>query len=219
MKICSIIPARGGSKGIPNKNIKLLCKKPLVCHVIDTSNNSFIGKENTYVSSDSEEILSIASAYGANPILRPKEISEDSSKSEDAILHFLDQVECDICVFIQPTSPLLKPHYINEGIEKIINDPNLTSVFSVYKESWSGTWSKNREPIGWDPQNRPMRQDAGDIFIENGAFYITRTSAIIKHKLRYFNPYDFVVMKKEDSFEIDTQEDFDLVEKIMKTKN
>jgi len=217
MKIVSVILARGGSKGIPNKNIKELNGKPLIKYTIDASINSIVG-DNTYVSSDSDKILTTAYGLGAIPIKRPHGISGDLDKSELSLIDFVNRVSSDIVVFIQPTSPLVTSEYINEGINILIDNKNLNSVLSVYKEHWTPKWDKNRNPISWDIHNRPMRQEVESSFIENGALYISRTNLIIKNKLRYSPPFDFIIMKQEDSFQIDTVSDFKLVDKLIKIK-
>ena len=141
-KIVSVILARGGSKGIPQKNIVDINGQPLISYTIETSINSNVSK--TWVSTDDDEIKSISLKYGAKVLDRPLKYATDISKSEDALLHFANNVDFDILVFIQPTSPLLKPKYINEGIKMI---DQYDSVFSVYKEHWLPRWSKDIKPI------------------------------------------------------------------------
>lgn len=187
MKIRSIIPARGGSKAIPKKNITLIDGKPLLAYTIEASLNSVVGAE-TYVSSDSEEILSVAEECGAKSVRRPAEIATDTSQSEETLLHFLESHPCDILVFIQATSPFLKAEHLNAGIQKLIDNPNLNSVFSVFRENWLPLWSTDRTPVDWDIERRPMRQQVPERYVENGAFYISRTEAVLKHRLRYWPP-------------------------------
>ena len=121
MKIVTVILARGGSKGIPNKNIKNLNGKPLIQYAIDASKMSIVGEE-TYVSSDSEKILEIAERLGAKTIKRPNNISDDLDKSELALLDFVNRVDSDIVVFIQPTSPMISAGDIDEGILMLSGD-------------------------------------------------------------------------------------------------
>ena len=101
MKTVALILARGGSKGIPNKNIINLKNKPLISYVINAANKSHC--DETWVSTDSNEIKKIAQSYGANVIDRPKELSEDYSKSEEALVHFSNNIEYDILIIIQTT--------------------------------------------------------------------------------------------------------------------
>lgn len=214
MKIKSIIPARSGSKGIPNKNIANLNGKPLLYYTINASLHSMVGLE-TYVSSDSDEILNVAQQLGAQTIKRPSEISQDKSKSEETLLHFLDQQECDILVFIQPTSPLLLPKHINQAIDYLLQNTQLNSAFTVFKEHWLPRWSANRQPVNWDINARPMRQDVEEQYVENGACYVSRADIVKKTKLRYSYPIEFVVMENHESFQVDTYDDFYLVSKLL----
>ena len=141
INIKTIILARGGSKGIPQKNIINLNGKPLIAYTIESAKKS--RANNIYVSTNCNNIKNIAIQYGAKVISRPENMSEDSSKSEEALIHFSHNQNFDILVFIQPTSPLLLPEDINAGLDMIsIYD----SVFSAYKEHWVPRWNINATP-------------------------------------------------------------------------
>ena len=210
MKIVSLILARGGSKGIPSKNIIDLNGKPLISYTIEASQKSNVN--STWVSTDCPKIKTISEKLNANVIDRPKVISGDFSKSEEALLHFAKQIDFDILVFIQPTSPLLKAEDINKGIELLLNDNDCNSVFSVYKQHWLPRWSLDMKPISWDVNNRPMRQEVNEEYIENGAFYITKKADLLNSKLRYSGKKNVVVMPYLRSFQIDTLDDLNLIE-------
>jgi CMP-N,N'-diacetyllegionaminic acid synthase len=216
MKIVTVILARGGSKGIPNKNIKKLNGKPLIQYAIDASKMSIVGEE-TYVSSDSEKILEVAERLGAKTIKRPNNISDDLDKSELALLDFVNRVDSDIVVFIQPTSPMIRAEDIDKGVLMLRDDESLNSVLSVYEEHWTPRWGNNRQPINWDIYNRPMRQEVENNYVENGTFYVSRTKLIKENKLRYTAPFDYVVMSQENSFQIDSLDDWKLISKILKS--
>ena len=211
MKICSVILARGGSKGIPKKNIVNLKGKPLLQYTIEASLKSDI--DETWVSSDCVDIRCVASQCGARTICRPDKISQDDSKSDDALIHFCEIVNFDILVFIQPTSPLLLAGDINKGLELI---KNYDSIFSVYKDHWIPEWDLDMTPHNWDLNNRPMRQDVPETYVENGAFYITTRDALLKSKLRYSGKIGVVEMPKYRSFQVDTIDDLSLVEKLIR---
>ena len=214
MKIVSVILARGGSKEIPNKNIISLNGKPLLSYVIGASKNADI--DETWVSTDSKKIKEVAQLCGAQVIDRPDNISGDFSKSEEALKHFSDNVNFDILVFIQPTSPLLNASDINRGLQLFRNKRyNYDSVFSAYKEHWIPKWSMNIQPINWNIDNRPMRQAKEDKYIENGAFYITSREQFLKSNLRYGGNIGIVEMPNYRSFQIDTLNDLKLIEKIL----
>ena len=210
MKVVSVIPARGGSKGIPLKNIVELGGKPLISYTIEASKQSNV--DETWVSTDSNDISSVSRTYGAKIIDRPYEISKDTSQSEETLLHAAYQVDFDILVFIQPTSPLITSEDINKGLEMM---DEYDSVFSVTKEHWIPRWTMNVEPFEWEIDNRPMRQDKPEMYVENGAFYITKRKNLLDSKLRYSGKKGVVEMPLSRSFQIDTQEDLELMEKLI----
>ena len=217
MKIVSVILARGGSKGIPKKNLSNINGKPLIYYTINTSLSAEI--EETWVSTDCEEIAKTSIDLGANILKRPHNISTDTSPSEDTLLHFADNVNFDILVFIQPTSPLLSPEYINKGLD-MMNDYD--SVFSAYTEHWYPKWTNQEfptldkcKPNNWDINNRPRRQDVEEQYVENGAFYITTKQDLLDSKLRYSGNIGIIEMPLWRSFQIDTLEDLNLIEKLI----
>jgi CMP-N-acetylneuraminic acid synthetase len=210
MKIKSLILARGGSKGIPNKNIISIKGKPLLSYVIKTALQSLAN--DVWVSTDCKKIASVAKEYGSKVIDRPKEISKDKSKSEEALLHFANNVDFDILVFIQPTSPLLLPEDINKGLSMMLD---YDSIFSAYKEHWIPRWNINGCPYNWNIYNRPMRQDMPEQHVENGAFYITTKKALLESQCRYSGKIGIVEMPMLRSFQIDTPEDLELIKKLL----
>tara|TARA_B100000029_G_scaffold501802_1_gene575958 strand:+ start:492 stop:1130 length:639 start_codon:yes stop_codon:yes gene_type:complete len=212
MKIVSVILARGGSKGIPNKNIMLLKNKPLIQYSIDASLSSKV--HTTWVSTDCESIKNIALQCGANVLDRPIELASDTSPSEDALLHFSDNVDFDILVFLQPTSPLISYQDINKGLDELISK-GYDSLFSVYREHWIPRWSLNVKPENWDINNRPMRQNMDELLVENGAFYISTRTQLLESKLRYGGRIGYIEMPLHRSFQIDTYDDIELVKKIL----
>ena len=125
-----------------------------------------------------------------------------------------DAQDFDVMIFIQPTSPMIKSKYINEGI-KMIKSGKYDSVFTVTKEHWTPRWNSNVEPVDWDIHNRPRRQDKEDLYIENGMFYITKRDNLLTSKLRYSGRKGFVKIPLTDSFQIDTREDLDLIRKLI----
>ena len=210
MKIVSVILARGGSKGIKKKNIIEIKNKPLIAFAIEASNNSLV--DETWVSTDNEEIAYVSGKYGANILNRPKELATDTSKSEDALVHFANNVDFDILVFIQPTSPLLSETYINDGIKMM---DEYDSVFSAYREHWIPRWTLDSKPIDWDIYDRPRRQDVDVSYVENGSFYITTKENLLRSNLRYSGKIGVVEMPLGESFQIDTMEDLNFIKKII----
>ena len=188
MKTVTIIPARGGSKGIPQKNIIDVNGKPLIYYSMLASIKSEVGQD-TYLCTDSEEIMSSAcmalyhTAKFGKYLKRPDELCDDIIMPEPTLVWFADKVEFDVLVFIQPTSPLIKPEYINTGI-KMMKTGNYDSVFTVTEEHWIPRWSEDVKPIDWDITSRPRRQDKPKSCIENGMMYITTREQLLKSGLR-----------------------------------
>jgi len=212
MKIVSVILARGGSKEIPSKNIINIKGKPLIYYTIKASQESNV--QETWVSTDCAKIKKVAQKFNANVLDRPKIISQDFSKSEEALIHFSEKIEFDVLVFIQPTSPLLKSKDINKGI-RLILDEGYNSVFSVYKQHWIPRWTIDIKPINWKTDSRPMRQEVNEEYVENGAFYITTKTSLLKSQLRYSGKKNIVVMPLSRSFQIDTLEDLKLIQGLL----
>jgi len=210
MKIVSLIPARGGSKGISNKNIIDVNGKPLIYYTIEASLSSAHISE-TWVSTDCDNIAKISDNYGARVIQRPKELANDIIMPDASLVHFANNIEFDILVFIQPTSPLVETKYINEGIQLM---EKYDSVFSVYQEHWLPRWENNK-PYKWDINNRPRRQDAKELYVENGAFYITTKESLLESKLRYSGNIGMIEMPFAKSFQVDSLDDLEIVRRLL----
>ena len=209
-KIVSLITARGGSKGIPKKNIINIKGFPLISYTIKESIKS--GVHETWVSTEDKEIKNISEKYGTKVITRPNELSNDIIMPDAALVHFAENYEFDILVFIQPTSPLLDSKYINQGLNML---KNYDSVFSAYKEHWQPRWTKAFQPQEWDIKKRPRRQDKQELLVENGAFYITTKENLLESKLRYSKNIGIVEMPYYESFQIDNRDDLQLIKKLL----
>lgn len=224
-KFLAIIPARAGSKGIPNKNIIAICGKPLIAYTIEA------GKKSKYIdeiviSTDSEIIKTIAEQYGAKvPFLRPTELSNDRSKSIDVVIHALEyyknnNITFDYIILLQPTSPLRTFKNVDEAIKKLI-EGNGTSLVSVCKTEQNPIFMRSiqngklKEVMKFEGTSF-RRQDLPDFYIFNGALYINSYDMLI-HQKKFVDadtmPY---IMDKESSADIDTLLDARLVELIMK---
>ena len=212
-KAVAVILARGGSKTIPQKNIINVNGKPLLHYSALASLNS--DTHETWVSTDCPETKAIAVTVGCKVIDRPFDISGDKSKSDEALVHFAENVDFDILVFIQPTSPLIELTDINAGLFKI---KNCDSVFSVFEEHWLPRWTLKLNPIDWDIDKRPMRQDIEPDYVENGAFYITTRTQLEKTGCRYGGKMDIVKMPNYRSFQVDNEDDIILIENLLKNK-
>ena len=215
----SIILARGGSKGIKNKNTKLLNKKPLIYWTIQQSIQSSKIKE-TYVSSDNKKILEISKKCGAKIILRPKKHATDNSSSEEAWLHavkFLKnkKIKFNNVVGLQPTSPLREKKDIDNAIE-YFEKKGLDSLFSSQKIKDHFIWKKikNKLVANYNYKKRKPRQKIQDQYLENGSIYIFNLKKFLKYKNRLFGKIGTYEMKKHLSHQIDDIEDFKIVEKL-----
>jgi CMP-N,N'-diacetyllegionaminic acid synthase len=210
MKIVSLIPARKGSKGIKNKNLINLLGKPLIYYSIKSSLKSIV--QETWVSSDSDKILNISEKYGAKTIKRPLKYSSDTATSESVLLHFAQNVDFDIIVFIQCTVPLIKSKDINKGIKKMKNYDSIVSVSETHQMFWN-----SKSPL-YNIYKRQRRQKSSSKFIETGSFFITTRKNLLKYKNRISGNIGFVEIPKHRSFDIDIYDDLKLVELIMKNE-
>lgn len=221
MKILCVIPARGGSKGIPKKNIINFVDQPLISHSITQSLKSkYI--TDVVVSSDSDEILKISETYGVIALKRPDEISTDTSSSESALLHTIESLNgnYDYVVFLQATSPLRTTEDIDNCIETLINN-NLDSVFSASILEDMLIWklsNETLESVNYDYKNRKRRQDSEIQYVENGSIYVFKKEGFIKNKNRLFGKIGLSLMDSWKMFEIDSLEDLELCELIFKNK-
>ncbi len=220
MNIISIIPARGGSKGLPNKNKRQFLGHPLVAHSIMYSQASKI-ISNTYVTSDDQEILELSREYGASIIERPSNISGDIATTESAIEHALSQIDPkpDAIVLLQPTSPLRPEDSLDIALNKFSEQQNdsLLSLSATHNFFWKV--SNNDTNAEYDFMNRPMRQNmkSEDIrYIENGSLYIFKTDHFLKYKNRLGGNIGHIIFDEEYSKEIDTELDFLYLESIGK---
>ena len=209
-KIVSVILARGGSKGIPRKNIINLGNKPLINWTINSSLKSNVSE--TWVSTEDKEIAKVAKDAGAKILNRPSNLATDISSSEDSLLHFAKNVDFNILVFIQPTSPLLNYNDINKGLLMM---KNYDSVFSVYEEHWVPKWTRDSKTYNFNKSYLPRRQDKESLYIENGAFYITTKENLLKSKLRYSGTIGMMEMPLWRSFQVDTLDDLTLINKLI----
>ena len=219
-KTIAIIPIRSGSKGIKHKNIKKLNKKRLVFYVVDEALKSKVFS-SILISTDSEKYINILKKTYGNKVIyhkRPKSLSTDLSSTDHLILNVLKNFkEYNSCTLIQATSPLLKSFDLEAGYSKFLFE-KLDSLFSSY-EFKKFVWKKiNKKtiPLNYNPSKRPMRQKNNNFVLENGAFYIFNIKKFMKKKSRLFGKVGTYLMPEIRSGEIDTLEDFKLIEFILK---
>jgi CMP-N,N'-diacetyllegionaminic acid synthase len=221
----AIIPARGGSKRLPRKNLLDLNGKPLIAWSIESGLKSeYIDK--VIVSSDDDEILSISKKYKSDTIVRPSELASDTATTFDVIKHVIDNTErYDYIVLLQPTSPLRDEGHIDESI-KLLELKNSDAVVSVCETDHSPLWSNTlddsllMEGFLRDEILNKRSQDLEKYYRLNGAIYICDTKKLLKEE-RFFidkNIYAFK-MNRATSVDIDNEIDFQLADLIMKEKH
>lgn len=222
MEILSIIPARGGSKEIPMKNLVKLNRKPLIYYTIRASLNSK-KVSRTIVSTDNKKIEEVAKKIGAEVVIRPKRLANDKAAIEPTIEHVLkilknkENYVPDILVLLQNTSPLRSAKHIDEAIELLLNKKyhSVLSCNPTHKFLWSSKGNQ-AHPINYNPNKRQNRQEIKNQFIENGAIYITKISSFNKTKCRISGKIGVYPMPEDLSIEIDTELDLDLINQKMK---
>lgn len=221
-KTIALIPARGGSKGIPLKNIYLIDNKPMINYCLEAIKKSIV--DEIYVSTDNSRIKSISFSCGAKVIDRPPELASDSSPTIDCVKHainFLDLKENTTILLVQPTSPLIRLSDINKGLETF-NSNFYDAVISVVKEH-KIIWELNKDilvPKNHELKKRIRRQDMNKTFSETGAFYIFSVKNIVQNNSIYGSGnVGYVEIPKSRSFEVDDYEDIKIIELIIKNEN
>jgi YrbI family 3-deoxy-D-manno-octulosonate 8-phosphate phosphatase len=224
-KILAIIPARGGSKGVPGKNIKPLAGIPLLAHtIIHARNSSSVNR--IVVSTDDEKIAETAGKWDAEVIVRPQEISGDTASSESALVHVLETLKerdnyvPDLIVFLQATSAIRSENDIENALKKLEEEKadSLLSVSPMHGFLWRDD-GKGFSSFSYDHKNRPRRQDAPKDLIENGSFYIFKPEILLETGNRLGGKITYYEQGLFESFQIDETQDFELVEALLQRIN
>ncbi|MCF0115599.1 MAG: cytidyltransferase, partial [Erysipelotrichaceae bacterium] len=212
MKIVAVIPARAGSKGIPNKNIRLINGKPLIWYAINNAKNSKYIDE-VIVSSDSKEIEVIAKQMGVTFRDRDEVLCGDAVTLDSVIYDAVKDIKCDYVITMQPTSPTLKVETLDNAIEYMTSKPELETVMSVI----------NRPHLSWREENgkkvpnyteRLNRQYLPANYLETGAFFISKRS-VVKENSRFGKNVDVFEIGEDEAIDIDTYADLKQVQDIM----
>jgi len=222
-KTLAVIAARGGSKGIPHKNLLDLCGKPLIAWTVEQA-RAARGVDVVAVSSDSDQILAAAEAAGAIGVRRPDDISGDLASSESAWLNALDAIDARMgrferIVALQATSPIREPDDIENALATFDRD-HLDSLLSVCEVEDYFNWrigTNGPEPINYDYRNRRMRQQIEKRYLENGSFYVLIPSLLREQNNRLGGKIGFHVMERHKMFQIDRPEDVKLCAAIMRS--
>jgi len=214
----AIIPARGGSKGVPRKNIRIVAGKPLIAWNIEAAKAAETVDE-VVVTTDDSEIAAVAERYGATVVHRPAEISGDTATSESALLHAVQTLEGmgrrpDEVVFLQCTSPLTAAEDIDACV-RTMAEKGADTAFTA-KEFFYFIWKLlpdgSADGINHDKRFRPRRQDREPQYEENGAVYVMKTDGFLQAKHRFFGKTVMSIMPESRCLEIDTTFDLQLAE-------
>lgn len=225
-QVLTIIPARGGSKGIPRKNVQYIAGQPMIAWNIQAASQSkWVNR--IVVSTDDSEISMIASAFGANVVNRPAEISGDAASSESALIHVLDHLkqtesyQPDLVVFMQCTSPLTSSEDIDNCIQKLMDEQadSALTVADFHYFVWKIQGDGLAEGMNHDKAFRLRRQDREPQFLETGAVYVMRTEGFLNAKHRFFGKTVASEMPLERVFEIDDPVDLIVADTRLRAMN
>lgn len=220
-----IIPARGGSKGIPHKNIKLLNGKPLICYSIDIA-RQYTTDENICVTTDDKEIISVVEQYGLKvPFVRPAELATDTASSNDVLVHALDFYETqgrqvDVIILLQPTSPFRKVSFVKEAVELYnedfdmvvsVKETSANPYYNCFEEDKNGFLSISKS-IG-HPITR--RQDAPKVWEYNGSIYVINPTSLKDNGMQHFTRVKKYPMSELYSVDIDCPFDWKVAELLL----
>ena len=222
MNCLAIIPARGGSKGIPRKNIRPLAGKPLIAYNIEAARGSR-SVNRLVVSTDDPEIAAVAQQYGAEVVWRPAEISGDTASSESALLYTLEHLrqsegyQPDLLVFLQCTSPLTLAEDIDGTVQALLdqNADTALAVIPFHYFLWRET-VVDAVGINHDKAFRPLRQEREAQYLETGAVYVMRVEGFLQSRHRFFGKTALYGMPAERRLEIDDPVDFDIAEVLVR---
>ena len=215
-KTIAIIPARGGSKRLPGKNIKLLAALPLIAHSIlfAKANSDII--DDVYVSTDDEKIKEIALQYGAKVINRPAELSGDFEPTVSALKHVLQNIDnIENVILLQATNPLRPANLLKEAFGVFQNN-NCDSLFTVTKNHQKFGKIVNEKFIPFNYEIGQRSQDLEPLYFENGLLYISKAKLILENIIISEKAFPLQVNHPFATVDIDTQEDFDYADFLLK---
>lgn len=225
MKYLVVIPARGGSKGIPHKNIKPLGGKPLIYYSIDVA-RQFTTDENICVTTDDAEIISVVEQHGLKvPFVRPAELATDTCGSSEVIQHayqfFADKgIQYDAIVLLQPTSPFRKVVFIKEAVALYDNSIDMvTSVRPAACNPYYDGFEENKDgllQISKGDGTIARRQEAPEVWQQNGSIYVINPKSLIEKGMGGFTKIKKYAMPEAYSVDLDTMLDWKMAELIIK---
>lgn len=224
-KILAIIPARSGSKGLKNKNIKIINGKPMINYTIEAALESGIFS-NVVVSTDSQKYAKIAQKAGAEvPFIRPEKLATDKSTTTEVIMHAISEMEkrnderYDYFMLLQPTSPLRTSGNIKQAYS-LLKEKNANAVVSVcetdHNPLWSNTIDESLSLVDFlDTNENKRRQELPTYYRINGAIYLSKVNYYKKFNDFYYNDSYAYIMNKRESIDVDDIIDFKLAQVLM----
>ena len=223
-EILAIIPARGGSKGLPRKNVLPLARKPLIVHSIEQALAARC-VTRVVVSTDDPEIASVATGAKAEVVPRPAELAGDTASSESALLHALEYLRAqegyqpELLVFLQCTSPVRRPNDIDDAVAKLVatGADSLLSVSPFHGFLWSEEGGA-AHATNYDHRRRPRRQDRPPEFVETGSIYVTKVAGLLESGNRLSGRIQLYPMPSWTAFDIDDLDDFRMCEALLASK-
>lgn len=223
-KTVAIIPARGGSRRLPGKNLRMVAGKPLLAHTVRQAVEAGC-IDRTYVSTDSAEIADVAAEFGASVIWRPAELADDLAPSESALAHALRVLreergeEYDTVVFLQCTCPVRLPSDIRRALDKF-NEEEADSLLSVVR-SQLFIWSlRGGEPssMSYDFRQRRRTQDMDPLFVENGSIYVFKPWVLAQHGNRLGGRIAFYEMDRRSLIDVDDESDIAVCRSLLEAQ-
>lgn len=224
-KILCTIPARGGSKSVPGKNLRKVGGKPLLAWAIETAQQSSL-IDRLVLSSEDERIISTAKEYNCEvPFVRPVHLADDTSTTNEVVLHVLKEIKgFDIIAVLQVTSPLVTVEDIDCCIKKCIDEENIFACVTACEPDKSPYWMFNMTgnvltPVMGESFLNKRRQDLPEVYIPNGAVFAAYTEWFLSNKSFYSENTTGYIMPRERSLDLDTEFDFKLLEIYLDQKN
>ncbi|WP_349427710.1 acylneuraminate cytidylyltransferase [Microbacterium sp. LWS13-1.2] len=216
----AIIPARGGSKGIPRKNLQRVGGVPLVARAVEAA-RTCPAIDRVVVTTDDADIAAVAAEWGAEIVERPVDLSGDEARSETAVLHALDtleerKVDVGVVAFLQATSPFIDVEALTAAVQ-LVRSRRRDSVFSAV-ETYGFLWEKGigdaAEPVNHEIDVRPRRQDREPHYLETGGFYVVRAAGFRVAQHRFFGSVGIAEVGPRTAIEIDTVHELELARRL-----
>lgn len=216
LRVVAVVPARGGSKGIPGKNLRPVAGRSLVRRAVESARAARL-VDGVVVSTDGDAIADEARSAGARVVRRPEHLAGDESSSESALLHVLDELRADgiepeVLLFLQATSPFIDPADLDDAVARILGG-SADSVFAAAPSHaflWRTDGDGHAVAVNHDAATRPRRQDRDPEYRETGAFYALRVEGFRQHRHRFFGRVELSPVDPRGAIDVDEPSDLTL---------